>query len=84
MEASLKGNKLSETPRFRDSPIVQEMSARYATWKVKSYPQPGVNEVFESIKSRLVIRKAQSLEGGHLLRKGNYRRIKLLDSTRES
>ena len=50
----LKGPSL-----FRDSPSVKEMSARCAAWKGGTYPPPGVNENFEGIRSRLVIKDSK-------------------------
>ena len=54
MKAGLQGRL--GPPLFRDSPIVKEFSTRCAAWKGGTYPPPGVNEVFGSIRSRLVIK----------------------------
>ena len=56
-EIPVKG--LKGPPLFRDTPSVKEMSARCAAWKGETYPPPGVNEIFEGIRSRLVIKESK-------------------------
>ena len=64
----LKGMK--GPPLFRDSPSVKEMSDRCAAWKGGTYPPPGVNEAFESIRSRLVIKESRIAGRGTFVGKG--------------
>jgi hypothetical protein len=68
-DRSLKG--LKGPPLFRDSPSVQEIAARCAAWKGDTYPPPGVNEVFKSIRSRLVIKESRIAGRGIFVAKGN-------------
>ena len=68
MKAGLKG--LMGPPLFRDSPSVKELSTRCAAWKGGTYPPPGVNEVFGSIRSRLVIKDSRIAGRGTFVGKG--------------
>ena len=70
VEGTLNGNKSSGTPLFRESLIVQEMSARCASWKGTTYPPPMVNEAFENIRSRLVIKESTISGRGTFFAKG--------------
>ena len=67
-DGSVKGPK--GPPLFRDSPSVKEMSARCVAWKGDTYPPPGVNEIFEGKRSRLVIKESRIAGRGTFVGKG--------------
>ena len=70
LEGLVNGNELSGPPLFRDSPIVQKISARCASWKGDIYPPPGANDAFESIRSRLIIKESTIAGRGTFFDKG--------------